>query len=146
MNISLLTTNMKKYIWRYDRLNFFLSLANTLLFMIVFINCSTQYCLVIWPNKLSDVPPNIIYLHIILGSCPPLSNISNGDVSYSNGGLDGRYLSWTNGTYSCNDGYSLGSFGWRVRTCQGTHWNGYPKSCYRKYFQYFFFIYYIIIN
>ena len=55
---------------------------------------------------------------------------------------DGRYWPGTKMTYSCDDGYSLGSSGLRVRTCQsnGT-WDGSPKYCWSKYLQYLLFLF-----
>ena len=75
----------------------------------------------------------VIVSKYTLASCPPLSLPSNGNISYSSSSVDEGYLPGSKSTYSCNDGYSLGTSGWRIRTCQsnGT-WNGWPKNCYGK--------------
>ena len=76
--------------------------------------------------------------------CPTLS-APHGQISYNPDNGNGGHRPNTNFTYSCNNGYSFGSSGSRVRTCQSSGtWNGSPKYCYRKYFQYYLFIYYII--
>ncbi len=48
-------------------------------------------------------------------TCPPLSNPTNGSVSYSN--VPGQNNSFSMATYSCNSGFAL--VGNKIRNCSG---------------------------
>ena len=91
-------------------------------------------------NQYMIYPMVFIYIWTIiyvLASCPPLSASEHGQISYSSSIGDGRYWPNTKATHSCDDGYSLGKNGWRIRSCQASGtWNGLSKFCYGKYFQY----------
>ena len=56
-------------------------------------------------------------------------SVSNGQVSYNRGEVNGGYSIGTQVTYSYNNGHYKSS-GWSVRTCQQSgSWNGYPAVC-----------------
>ena len=67
--------------------------------------------------------------------CEPLQWPQMGQATYNKIIVDQKYPLDTEAVYSCYDGYSLGSSGWRKRTCQESgHWTGWPKYCFRKYY------------
>ncbi len=70
-------------------------------------------------------------------TCPPLSNLTNGSVYYSNvSGQNNRYDFNVKATYSCNSGFAL--VGNNTRNCSGNgssttgDYEGIAPTCERK--------------
>ena len=64
-----------------------------------------------------------------MNGCPALS-VLNGELSYNNSAVSGRYLVGTNGTYQCDDIKEHGS---TSRICQQSGvWTGEPAICRRS--------------
>ncbi len=71
-------------------------------------------------------------------TCPPLSNLTNGSVSYSNvSGQNNSYDFDVKATYSCNSGFAL--VGNKTRNCSGDgsgitgDFDGSAPTCIGKY-------------
>ena len=71
-------------------------------------------------------------IDLFLATCPPLSFITDGSISYSRAvEANGGYLSDTVATFSCNDGYELSED--TTKTCQDNHmWTGADPFCQSK--------------
>ena len=74
--------------------------------------------------------------HSILVTCEALI-LPNGEVSYNASAVDGRYIMYTNASFTCNSGYSVNGFQFSICQTMGT-WNPQTPTCIGKKHEWYF--------